>query len=229
MTGSTPGSGALVELSGVGLEIAHPVRTRILQPTDLEIVAGESVAIVGPSGAGKTTLASIIGTLQSPSEGSYRFAGQEMVGKTRKELARFRAGQLGFVFQQAHLVEYRTARANVELGLTDPSLNRAGRRELSMEALRRVGLHRLGERLAAHLSGGEQQRVAIARALVKAPSLVIADEPTSALDQRTGQAILELLAGVGTLGATLVLVTHDERAMGTAGRVVTIVDGGIRP
>lgn len=218
--------GPLVELSGVGLEVGKPTRTRILHPTDLRIDAGERIAIVGPSGAGKTTLASIIGALQQPSEGGYRFAGQELVGQTRAQLARFRSRHVGFVFQRADLIEHRTARANVELGITQP-LARAERRDLSSRALRRVGLEHLEGRLAAHLSGGEQQRVAIARALVKSPSLIIADEPTSALDQHTGQMVLDLLADIGEAGTTLILVTHDRRAVASVRRTVTIVDGAI--
>lgn len=219
--------GPLIELLGVGLEVGKQPRTRILHPTDLRIAVGERVAIVGPSGAGKTTLASIIGALQQPSEGSYRFEGQELVGQSRTQLARFRSHHVGFVFQQAHLIEHRSARANVELGITDASLGRADRRDHAMTALRTVGLDHIEGRLGAHLSGGEQQRVVIARALVKDPSLIIADEVTSALDQRTGQMVLELLAGIGEAGTTLILVTHDQRAVASTRRSITIVDGAI--
>ncbi|MBM7518959.1 ABC transporter ATP-binding protein [Nocardioides nitrophenolicus] len=217
----------MIELRGIGFAVATPRPTRILWPTDLDIGDGESVAIVGPSGAGKTTLASIVGALQAPSEGTYRFDGVEVTGRSLRELARFRSDHLGFVFQNSHLVEERTAQANVELGLGDPSLGPSERGERCLEALGRVGLADIATRRAADLSGGERHRVAIARALVKQPRVVIADEPTAALDQATGRAILELLAEVPRRGSTLVVVTHDVRAAEMADRVVRVVDGSV--
>lgn len=217
--------GALIELRGVGLAVLSPVPTRILHPLDLDVIAGSSLTIVGPSGAGKTTLASIIGALQEPSEGTYRFDGSEMVGRSRRELAEFRSQHLGFVFQHSHLIEERTAIANVALGITDLAVTSDERDERCTEVLDLVGLAPLAGRRAADLSGGERHRVAIARALVKSPSVVIADEPTAALDQPTGQAILDLLARVTERGATLIVVTHDVRAAEMTDQVVSIVDG----
>ncbi|MDN5745520.1 MAG: ABC transporter ATP-binding protein [Nocardioidaceae bacterium] len=208
--------------------MGSPVRTRILQPMDLDVDRGASVAIVGPSGAGKTTLASIIGALQEPSEGSYDFAGQDVVGKSRRDLARFRSVNLGFVFQLSHLIDERSAVANVGLGLLDASMRAEQRRERSLAALEQVGLRALAERRAGDLSGGERHRVAIARALVKQPRLIIADEPTSALDQATGQAILDLLSASAGAEVTLIVVTHDQRAAEMADDVVEIVDGQCR-
>jgi ABC-type lipoprotein export system ATPase subunit len=216
---------ALIELRGVGLEVAGPVRTRILYPLDLDIVAGTSVTIVGPSGAGKTTLASIVGALQEPSEGSYRYGGREVTGLSRRELARFRSRHLGFVFQHSHLSVERSALDNIALGLTDQTVPSDQRLERCREVLDLVGLADLADRRAGYLSGGERHRVAIARALVKAPQVVIADEPTAALDQPTGRTILDLLARSTERGATLIVVTHDTRAAEMADQVVSVVDG----
>ncbi|WP_167288763.1 ABC transporter ATP-binding protein [Nocardioides seonyuensis] len=215
----------LIELRGVGLQVARPVLTRILHPLDLDVKAGSSTVVMGPSGAGKSTLASIIGALQMPSEGSYRFAGEQVVGRSRRALAAFRSLHLGFVFQNSHLIDERSAIANVELGLTDMRTPPHARRERAREVLTLVGLEELQDRRAANLSGGERHRVAIARALAKRPSVVIADEPTAALDQATGQAILDLLARVTDEGATLIVVTHDTRATAMADDVVSIIDG----
>jgi ABC-type lipoprotein export system ATPase subunit len=216
---------ALIQLRGVGLEVFTPASTRILHPLDLDVVAGSSVTISGPSGAGKTTLASIIGALQPPSEGAYRFAGSEMVGSSKRDLARFRSTHLGFVFQHSHLIEERSSIANVALGITDQTMSRQDRDERCEHVLDLVGLAGLAGRRAGDLSGGERHRVAIARALAKSPSVLIADEPTAALDQHTGQAILDLLAQVTARGATLIIVTHDVRAAEVADQVVSIVDG----
>ncbi|GAB3196562.1 ABC transporter ATP-binding protein [Nocardioides hungaricus] len=209
----------------MGMEATTPIRTRLLHPLSLDIDAGSVVAIVGPSGAGKTTLASIIGALQEPTEGVYRFAGVEMTGRSRTALADFRAREVGFVFQHSHLIDERSALANVELGVVDDALSRADRVDRSRAALEWVGMAGIAERRSAYLSGGERHRVAIARALVKAPRLIIADEPTAALDQGTGRVVLDLLARSTERGATVVFVTHDARAAERADTVFTITDG----
>lgn len=216
---------ALIELRGIGLEVHSPVPTRILHPLDLDMVAGEAVTIMGPSGAGKTSLASIIGLLQPATEGVYRFAGNQISELTLGKAAALRAEHFGFVFQHSHLIEERTAIANVDLGLTDTRLRLDQRAERAHQALAWVELDEIAERRAGDLSGGERHRVAIARALVKSPRVVIADEPTAALDQATGQHILELLGTATSRGATVIIVTHDHRAADLADRVVTITDG----
>jgi ABC-type lipoprotein export system ATPase subunit len=215
----------LVRLRGVGLEVSRPVATRILYPVDLDVPRGSSLAVVGPSGAGKSTLASIVGGLQPASEGSYLFDGREVCGLSGDEMARFRNDHVGFVFQNAHLIDERRAWQNVALGLTDPTVPASLVEARSRRALAGVGLAYVADREAALLSGGERQRVAVARAVVKNPDLIIADEPTGALDQGTGQAILGLLYSLTGSGATLIIVTHDERAAGPADRCVTVVDG----
>jgi ABC-type lipoprotein export system ATPase subunit len=227
MTTSGPAEPLLIDLQGIGFAVARPVPTRILHPIDVTVTRGTSLAVVGPSGAGKTTLASIVGGLQDASEGSYLFDGTQIRGLTRSELARFRAENVGFVFQNAHLIDERAAWRNVALGIVDPGLRRAEIEERSRAALAAVGLGHVADREAALLSGGERQRVATARALVKEPRLVIADEPTGSLDQRTGLAILELLFSLTSTGTTLVLVSHDPRAATLADRCLTLVDGRI--
>ena len=215
----------LIQLQGVGFRVTKPSPVTILHPLDLTIMTGSSVAIVGPSGAGKTTLASIIGALQPPTSGSYRFAGREIVGLSLRELAHFRSEYLGFVFQNSHLIDERTTLANVDLGITDASIPIEIRASRGIAALEQVGLRDLYARRAGDLSGGERHRAAIARALVKRPHVLIADEPTAALDQATGQAILDLLKKSTEDGVTLIVVTHDIRAADMADCVVRIVDG----
>lgn len=216
---------ALVDLRQVGFEVTRPSYAQILFPLDLSLAARASLAVVGPSGAGKTTLASIIGALQRPTQGSYRFAGELVTGMRARELAAFRADNLGFVFQNAHLIDERSAWRNVSLGLVDSSLPAGEVEARSRDALDAVGLGYVADQEAALLSGGERQRVAVARALVKHPKLVIADEPTGAVDQKTGLAVLELLFSLTDRGATLIVVSHDMRVASLADRCITIVDG----
>lgn len=214
----------LVELVGVGLTVERPVPTRILHPIRLTIPDRARISIVGPSGAGKTTLTSIVGALQPATEGEYLFRGERVDLMGAKQRAGFRAHNVGFVFQNAHLIDERSALENVALGLVDPTVEPGEVTDRCTEALQQVGLAEVANRRAALLSGGERQRVAIARAVVKGPSLLIADEPTGALDQTNGKAVLELLF---SLDATLLLVTHDVEAATLADRVVTIVDGAL--
>ena len=218
----------MIELKDVGLEVTHPVRTRILHPTTLRIEAASAVAVMGPSGAGKSTLASIIGALQDPSEGSYTFRGNDIGSLSSPAKARFRGAHVGFVFQRSHLLDERSVVANVELGIIRVGDPAPARRQTALRALELVELDVLAERQAAYLSGGERHRVAIARALAKSPDVLIADEPTAALDQRTGSAILAMLHRVARESATTLLtVTHDPRVNEHADRVVTVLDGQV--
>ena len=212
----------LVELVGIGLEVAQPVPTRILQGISMCIQRGRSAAVVGPSGAGKTTLASIVGALLGASEGSYRFDGNLVETRSPTKLAQFRRDHIGVVFQNAQLIDERSALMNVALGILDATMSRGEIEERCIQALAWVGLERIAHRRAALLSGGERQRVALARALVKRPALVIADEPTGALDQANGRAVLDLLFAQDT---TVLLVTHDAHAAARADEIVAIVDG----
>ena len=183
--------------------------------------------MIGPSGAGKSTLASIIGGLQNATEGSYLFDGVEIRSLAPRELARFRARNVGFVFQNAHLIDERSAWRNVVLGLTDAPLRGDSVERRSRDALGLVGLADIADREAALLSGGERQRVAVARAVVKNPTLLIADEPTGSVDQKTGAAVFELLFSLTAKDVTVIIVSHDGRAAALADRCVTIVDGKV--
>lgn len=191
---------------------------------DLVLEAGEYVAIRGPSGSGKSTLLQMLGLLDAPTGGSYRYQGKEVEGLSDAERTRIRNEEIGFVFQAFHLLKDRTALENVRLPLDYRRSPVEAHDPAAM--LKRVGLeHRIGHR-PGEMSGGEQQRVAIARALVKRPRLVIFDEPTGNLDSRTGQEILELLDTVHQEeGATFLLVTHDERVADRAQRCLHMVDG----
>lgn len=219
------GTSALVELRGIERSFGRgEARVTALRGIDLDLHVGEYAAIRGPSGSGKSTLLQIIGLLDTPTAGTYRYRGQPVEQLPDRQRARFRNEELGFVFQAFHLLKDRSALENVQLPLAyrrsgvpahDPS-----------EMLARVGLsHRLDHR-PGQLSGGEQQRVALARALVKRPKLVIFDEPTGNLDQRTGADMLELLDQIhAEEGATFLLVTHDPVTAERAARRLVLVDG----
>ncbi len=203
---------------------ARPVQ--ILHGIDLHIAAGEFVAIMGPSGSGKSTLLGLIAGLDSPTSGSIKLAGQELVGLGEDALARLRGRTLGFVFQSFHLLPTLTAEENVAV-----PLELRGERDARSRAralLATVGLADRGHHLPAQLSGGEQQRVALARAFVAEPPILLADEPTGNLDSATGDRVLALLADLrARTGTTMVLVTHDASLAARADRVVTLRDGRI--
>ncbi|MGF1503411.1 MAG: ABC transporter ATP-binding protein [Paracoccaceae bacterium] len=196
-----------------------------LDGVDLEIAAGEFVAVMGPSGSGKSTLLHLLGLLDRPSAGSYRLDGRETGGLGANARARIRGEEIGFVFQSFHLLPRVSAVENVELPLVYAGVSARRRRFAAEAGLARVGLAPRARHLPSELSGGEQQRVAIARALVRNPRLVLADEPTGALDSATGAEILALLEGVRADGRTVVLVTHDEGVAAHAERIVRMQDG----
>jgi putative ABC transport system ATP-binding protein len=199
---------------------------QILHGIDLHIAAGEFVAIMGPSGSGKSTLLGLIAGLDSPTSGSIKLAGQELVGLGEDALARLRGRTLGFVFQSFHLLPTLTAEENVAV-----PLELRGERDARPRAralLATVGLADRGHHLPAQLSGGEQQRVALARAFVAEPPILLADEPTGNLDSATGERVLALLADLrARTGTTMVLVTHDASLAARADRVITLRDGRV--
>jgi putative ABC transport system ATP-binding protein len=198
-----------------------------LRGVSLAVQTGEYVAIAGPSGSGKSTLLQLIGGIDTPSSGLVEILGTPLDSLSDRELTRLRLTRLGFVFQRFHLLPVLTARENVELPMAEAGMPRRVRQERALELLDYVGLrHRAGHR-ATQLSGGEMQRVAIARALANRPSLLLADEPTGELDAATGEEILELFRRINADGATLVVVTHDERLASQAGRVIHMLDGRI--
>ena len=218
---------ALIQLRAVEKEYALGAhRVRALRGVDLRIDEGEHVAITGPSGSGKSTLLQIVGCLDVPSRGSYRFLGGEVSGLSDRRLALVRNRLIGFVFQSYHLLPRLEASRNVELPLLYAGIGGAERRRRALEALVAVGLGARADHLPGQLSGGERQRVAIARALVTRPRLLLADEPTGNLDSRSGAQVLALFREAHRArGLTIVVVTHDPVVAAGAPREVSLRDG----
>jgi ABC-type lipoprotein export system ATPase subunit len=201
-------------------------RVAALEDVDLQVRAGELLAVVGASGSGKTTLLQLLGALDRPTSGTIAFAGRPLGGMSERELTLLRRTRIGFVFQQFNLIPTLTARQNVEAKLAVAT--GGSRPRLADDLLDAVGLRGRAHHLPSQLSGGEQQRVAIARALSTSPSVVLADEPTGNLDTSTGKEILDLLRTLSAEhGQTVVLITHDRELAGSSPRVIELRDGRI--
>jgi predicted ABC-type transport system involved in lysophospholipase L1 biosynthesis ATPase subunit len=201
----------------------------VLRGVDLDVARGEFLALRGASGAGKSTLLHLLGGLDVPDTGEIRFDGKALASLSNGELARFRNGKVGFVFQAYHLLPELSALENVCLPARLARVAAAEAEARAHELLARVGLaERVGHR-PGELSGGEQQRVAIARALVNAPGLILADEPTGNLDSHTGDEIIDLLCGLREeKRTTLIIATHDARVAARAPRTVQLLDGRVQ-
>ena len=203
------------------------VETTALDAIDLDIMAGEFVAIMGPSGCGKSTLLNLMGMLDSPTSGSYVFDGKEVAGLSEAKLAEVRKASIGFIFQSFNLVDELSVRENVELALLYHSVPAAERRRRAEEVMDRVGIAHRARHFPSQLSGGQQQRVAVARALVAEPKLILADEPTGNLDTNHGEEVMRMLQQLNAEGSTIVMVTHSPAHADYAGRVVSMLDGRI--
>lgn len=204
------------------------VETHALAGVDAEITRGEFVSIIGPSGCGKSTLLSILGLLDTPTAGRYMLNGTAIEDLSAAMRAKIRNREIGFIFQGFNLIGDLTVFDNVELPLTyRDGISRAERRERVQASLERVGMSHRMKHYPAQLSGGQQQRVAVARALVGQPSILLADEPTGNLDSRNGDAVMQLLEQLHADGATICMVTHDQRFAGCAKRRIAMFDGQV--
>lgn len=206
---------------------ADMIETTALDAIDLDVAAGEFVAIMGPSGCGKSTLLNLIGMLDRPSGGSYLFDGQEVAGLGEAALSAVRKANLGFIFQSFNLIDELTVRENVELALLYHDVPAGERRRRAEQVMDRVGIAHRARHRPSQLSGGQQQRVAVARALVAEPKLILADEPTGNLDTSHGEEVMRMLQSLNAQGATIVMVTHSPAHADYAGRVVNMLDGRI--
>jgi len=203
------------------------IETTALDQIDLDIEAGEYVAITGPSGCGKSTLLGILGLLDAPSSGEYWFDGDNVAGWSEARLTRLRRGRIGFVFQSFNLIDDLSVAENIELALEYGDVPAREHRQRVQEAMDRLGLsHRAGHR-PSQLSGGQQQRVAIARAIVSRPALLLADEPTGNLDTAHGDEVMRILRDLNAEGTTLVMVTHSPMHAAMAHRTLRLLDGRV--
>jgi putative ABC transport system ATP-binding protein len=203
------------------------IRVEALKGVDLNIGAGEFVAIVGPSGSGKSTLMNLIGCLDTPTRGTYLLRDKEVAGLDKNELAKIRNQRVGFVFQNFNLLPQITAFENVEMPLMFGGVPRKERKERVHALLEKVGLADRMEHRPTELSGGQMQRVAVARALAMNPDIVLADEPTGNLDTSSGGDVMSLFEELWKQGRTMIVITHDAALARRAGRIVEIRDGAI--
>jgi putative ABC transport system ATP-binding protein len=207
--------------------LVDDVETHALSGIHLEIKRGDYFCIAGPSGCGKSTLLSILGLLDSPSQGVYRLNGRPVEELSHGERARVRNREIGFIFQAFNLIGDLTVYENVELPLTYRGMASPERRKRILESLEKVQMAHRMNHYPSQLSGGQQQRVAVARALGGQPSILLADEPTGNLDSRNGEAVMDLLRGLHSEGATICMVTHDPRYASYADRTIHLFDGRI--
>ena len=196
-----------------------------LRGMSFQIQTGELIAIMGESGSGKSTLLSVMGALNTPTQGTYRVNDIDVYSLSQEHRADFRRNYLGFVFQSFHLVSYLTVRENVMLPLAPVKMKGKEKLEMAEEALVRMGLAGKGGRLPSQISGGEQERVAIARAVVNRPPVLLADEPTGNLDTKTTREVMALLQKLNSEGMTIIMVTHNPECAEYAGKILRLSDG----
>ena len=218
----------VIHLDGVKkVFLTDEVETHALAGIDLEIRRGEYISISGPSGCGKSTLLSILGLLDTPTEGAYTLNTKAVQDLSMSERARVRNREIGFIFQAFNLIGDLTVYENVELPLTYRGMPSSERKKRVQEALEKVGMAHRMKHYPSQLSGGQQQRVAVARALCGQPAILLADEPTGNLDSRNGEAVMDLLRELHREGATICMVTHDPRYARYAERTVHLFDGKV--
>ncbi|MEE4164105.1 MAG: ABC transporter ATP-binding protein [Woeseiaceae bacterium] len=206
---------------------AAELETTALNKVNLEISAGEFIAVMGPSGCGKSTLLNVLGMLDSPTSGSYRFLDQDVAGRSERELAGIRKSNIGFIFQSFNLIDELSVRENVQLPLLYQKVPTAEREARVQAVLEQVNIAHRADHRPQQLSGGQQQRVAVARAVVTNPALILADEPTGNLDSTNGEEVLSLLNTLNENGTTIIMVTHDTTHADHASRIVNMLDGRI--
>jgi len=228
MTDSAKNNNSLIRLNGVKkIFFADEVETHALSGINMEIRRGEYVAISGPSGCGKSTLLSILGLLDTPSDGEHFLKDEPVENLSASQRARVRNREIGFVFQAFNLIGDLNVYENVELPLTYRGMPSKERKERVKTALERVEMAHRMKHYPSQLSGGQQQRVAVARALVGDPAILLADEPTGNLDSKNGEAVMDLMRELHQNGATICMVTHDPRYEKYAERTVHLFDGRI--
>ena len=219
---------ALIKLDNISkVFYTEEVETHALSGIHMEINKGKYVSIAGPSGCGKSTLLSLIGLLDSPTDGTYVLNGHQAHSLDYSDRARIRNQEIGFIFQSFNLIGDLNVYENVELPLTYRGMPAAERKERVHQALEKVGMAHRAKHLPSQLSGGQQQRVAVARALAGHPSILLADEPTGNLDSKNGESVMELLRELHRGGATICMVTHDQRFAKHADRTLHIFDGRV--
>lgn len=215
----------IVELDAVCFEYPGTTDSLALRGVNLSVDRGAYISLMGPSGSGKSTLLNILGLLDKPTSGSYRFGGQETVGLSDDVVTATRGQRIGFVFQEFHLMRFRSAVENVELALLYAGVSKRERRRQAEGALESVGLGQRADALPSELSGGERQRVAIARAIVSRPELLLCDEPTGNLDTKTADAIMLLVDDLHTAGHTVIVITHNVDVAMRASKTFAMKDG----
>lgn len=203
------------------------IETVALNAVNIEMEAGEFVAIMGPSGCGKSTLLNIIGMLDTPASGQYLFEGEDVSAYSESKLGKIRKHHIGFIFQSFNLIDELTVEENIELALLYHNIPAAERKHRVAEVMDKVGIAHRAKHMPSQLSGGQQQRVAVARAVVGNQAMILADEPTGNLDSKHGQEVMEMLLGLNDEGTSIVMVTHSAAHADYARRTINLFDGHV--
>lgn len=218
----------IIELENVIKEYhSDAIVTPALSNISLKIESGEFIAIMGTSGSGKTTLLNIIGCMDIPTSGTYRFDGVDLSKEKESKLSSIRGKRIAFVFQHFALIDDYTVLENVEVPLMKQAISKSEQKKKALSALNTVGIGELAKKKPIHISGGQKQRVAIARAIACGADVILADEPTGALDSKTGKEIMQIFSELNAIGKTIILITHDRQIASYAKRLITIQDGRI--